>query len=707
MARPASIRTRFQATVVLLACAAVGVTGWIASTGATTALRQATYDRLTAIRETRSHALEQYFQDLSRHVAALSTSETTVLALQEFEAAWRRLDGLPAHDPARDGLARFYRGTLAPRIAGTLDAESLMATWFPRDPRVWRLQHAAISGNPHPPGSKDLLLEVPGTGDWGQVHARHHPTFHRYQTAFGFYDVFLVSAPEGRVLYSVMKEVDLGMALTEEPYRSTRLGRIYARALASAGRDADDRVVLEDYAPYVASSFAPAAFVASPVQVAGATIGVLAMQLSIREVDRVMTGARNWREAGFGDTGQAYLVGADGTLRSDLRQQTEDPAGLQARLRAAGTPADALERIRRAQTTVLSLPMDLRVVEPAGGDAAEFGVNLFGERVLRSHAAVDIPDLQWTLVAEIDADEALAPVRALQARLLTVGLTVAGLFFVVAGWLGASVTQPVLELARTVARLGAGQRGETVPVRSSDEVGQLAAAFNRMSADLERTTVSKTELEVLAGRLISAQEDERRRVARELHDDLVQRLAATAIEVGRLERLPAPSPEQQAGLAALKRTLAVLSEDVHGLSRRLHPATLEEQGLLAGIEKECRAFTERGGPPVEVRIEGAVDGLPTPVALTLYRVVQEALRNTLQHAGAADVRVTLRRGPAGVTLDVADDGKGFARGTPGWRAGLGLASMEERARLLGGTFAVDASPGRGTRVTVHLPLEGA
>lgn len=319
-------------------------------------------------------------------------------------------------------------------------------------------------------------------------------------------------------------------------------------------------------------------------------------------------------------------------------------------------------------------------------------------------------DLRWTLVAEIAEQEAFAPVRSLQARLLTVGLGVSALFFAVASWLGASVTRPVLELARTVARLGAGDRGATVPVRSRDEVGQLAEAFNRMSGDLERTTVSKGELERLAGRLISAQEDERRRVARELHDDLVQRVAATAIEVGRLERMAATAPAAVVpGLEQLKRTLAQLSEDVHRLSRRIHPAMLDELGLTAAIEAECRAFMERGGPPVDVRLtgeHGSVDELPRDATLALYRLVQEALRNAWQHAAATEVGIDLMRSDGVVRLTVRDNGHGFDRTAPDWKPGLGLASMEERTRLLGGHMSIASAPGQGTRIEVTLPIGG-
>ncbi len=396
---------------------------------------------------------------------------------------------------------------------------------------------------------------------------------------------------------------------------------------------------------------------------------------------------------------------SDNTLRSDLRALTDDPDRFYAGLARAGINAQVIDRIRADRTTVLNLPVDLRVRErlaraPSGTDV---GIDLQGREVLRSHAALQIPGLQWTVVAEIARDEALAPVRTLQAGVVTAGIGVAVVFFLVAGWVGASVTRPVLELARAVADLGSGARGATVPVRSNDEVGGLARAFNQMSEELQRTTVSKVELEALAQRLITAQEDERRRVGRELHDDLVQRIAATAIEVGRLERHPALTDDLRQGLTGLKQTLAALSEDVHGLSRRVHPALLDDLGLPAAMEAECRAFMERGGTPVALHIDATLDDIGKDAALAVYRIVQETLRNIWQHAAATEVSLSLSRSGPNLHLVIEDDGVGLTRVQSGPRQGLGLASMEERARLLGGTFTVQSTPGRGTRIDVVIP----
>ncbi|MCC6395061.1 MAG: HAMP domain-containing protein [Bryobacterales bacterium] len=670
-----SFRTKLQAAFVLLGLGAVAITNWQASSIASSALEQATLDRLTALRQTRASQIEHYFQDLEEDVAALSTDESTISAIEGFREAWAELPGLAQGSPGAGALRALYEREFPLPLA---------RNWYPTDPRAQTLQSIFLAANPHPVRERGLLLEV-NAGRYGAVHSRFHPTFHRYRSAFGFHDILLILAPEGRIVYTVRKEIDLGTSLRRDIMRTTGLARGYSRALAHSSSQA----VLEDYAPYAPSGLLPAAFAATPIRRAGAIIGVLAIQVSIEEVNRVMTGDRGWRAEGLGETGQAYLIGPDGLLRSDLRREIEDPAAFFSQLEKARVSPAIVERIRANRTAVLTLPMipELRSVP-----------------LLQSKAPLHLNELQWTIVAEIDSAEALAPIADLRHRTMATGMLVSAVFFVAAGLLAAAVTKPVLELAGWVRRLGAGERGVCLPKGSADEIGQLRDAFNRMSNDLQETTVSKKELEVLAGRLITAQEEERRRVARELHDDLTQRLAALAIEAGRLERLSESSGESRAGFEALKLEIRKLATETHGLSRRLHPALLDDLGLAAAIEAECRAFMERGGPVVEADIAGAPCGISRNVQLAVYRIVQEALRNVQRHSGATEVSLRLSAGGAGVMLWIQDNGSGFDRGGPGWRPGLGLASMEERARLLGGAFQVRSKPGEGTVIEVTLPM---
>lgn len=820
-----SYRSKLQFAFVLLGSVAIAFTGWQSWAGATAALERATSDRLSAIRQTRSRQIERYFEDLHSHVLALSSDESTIVALEEFEQAWGELPPLPPS--SEEVLLRHYQ-----EFFRSVPGGQQAGDWMPQDVRARTLQHHFIAANPHPIGYKDRLLDVPAAGRYGRAHARFHPTLHRYQTAFGFYDIFLLD-PEGRVLYSVFKEIDLGVQITRDPYRNTALSRVFQKAIAVTELE---HAVVEDYARYLPSHDAPAAFVAAPVWRRGEKIGVLAIQISIAEVNRVMTANRNWREEGLGETGQAYIVGADGALRSDLRQEIEKPANFLSQLRQANLDSSLIERIKANHTAVLNLKVPgfpKSTAEPS----TEQTTNLLHIQILRSSVPLAVPGLAWTLVAEIDTSEAFAPVTQLRSRIIGYGILIAAIFFLAATALARSVTEPVLQLTRSAHRMAERDFSVRTTVHSSDELGELAATFNRMAEDLERTTVSKQEvdrilsslinavfvievevgataddllsspireanpaaakllgysaeelrglalgqllpgpewkallarlyrerhlstveaellradrstvpvffnaaylsaqphrpggvvcaaqditeyrkatlalkqkqqeLERLAGRLIEAQEEERTRVARELHDDLTQRLAAVAIEAGRLQNLTSADAQQwREGLDNIKQKMASLSTDVHGLSRRLHPSSLDDLGLVAALQSECRSFFERGGPPVELEVSGIPDDLDKDIVLALYRIAQESLRNIGKHAQASQVWLTLAGSPDSIRLTIHDDGSGFDPSKGRRSPGLGLASMEERARLLGGGFSVVSTPGEGTTIQVTMP----
>ena len=215
---------------------------------------------------------------------------------------------------------------------------------------------------------------------------------------------------------------------------------------------------------------------------------------------------------------------------------------------------------------------------------------------------------------------------------------------------------------------------------------------------------SHAEIEDLAGRLITAQEAERARIARDLHDDISQKLAAISIAMSECTQ-----PELQASGELLAVVTAVqgqtieLVEDIRLLSHDLHPAALKHAGVVDALRSHCREFAKQ--QPIDVVVE-ADDDLAisdNTTALCLYRVVQEALRNIAKHANARQVHVTLRRVEEEVQLAVADDGNGFnlakAHELGG---GLGLRSIEERVRLVGGRLSIDTAPRMGTTITVWV-----
>lgn len=201
----------------------------------------------------------------------------------------------------------------------------------------------------------------------------------------------------------------------------------------------------------------------------------------------------------------------------------------------------------------------------------------------------------------------------------------------------------------------------------------------------------------LSGRLLTAHEDERRRLARELHDDLTQRLARLAIDAGRLER------RVGAEASAMREDLVHLSEDVHALSYRLHPSVLDDLGLVEALRAECDRVERHGDMRVEVEAQNVPEAVPGEASLCLFRVAQEAITNAARHGRASAVTVLLAPHHRGLQLAISDNGVGFDVAHSRARASLGLASMRERVRLVSGHLDIESTPGRGTTVVAWVP----
>ncbi|MGO9114710.1 MAG: ABC transporter substrate binding protein [Thermoguttaceae bacterium] len=217
-------------------------------------------------------------------------------------------------------------------------------------------------------------------------------------------------------------------------------------------------------------------------------------------------------------------------------------------------------------------------------------------------------------------------------------------------------------------------------------------------------SASEEETRALKGRLLMAQEDERKRLARELHDDVSQQLACAAIEAGKLKQLLLDSDPVRQSVGNLTDELDGIAEDVHRISRQLHPSILDDLGLKLAPESECNRFSERNGVQVRCTCRGVPTTLPSDAALCIYRIAQEALRNAVKHSGAHEVDVSLTADAEYLYLSVEDTGRGFDIREARGRAGLGLASMDERARLVGGVLTVESQPGQGTRIEARIPL---
>jgi PAS domain S-box-containing protein len=236
-----------------------------------------------------------------------------------------------------------------------------------------------------------------------------------------------------------------------------------------------------------------------------------------------------------------------------------------------------------------------------------------------------------------------------------------------------------------------------------NEQGKLLRIVGMVSDITERKLAEKALADV-SRRLIEAQEQERDRIARELHDDVGQRLALLAVELDQLHMEPPETPELLDRMGELQKQASEIATDIQTLSHDLHSAKLEYLGPVGAMRSLCQELGEQTKLKIEFKTQDLPNPLPPDISLCLFRVLQEALRNAVSHSGARQVEVELWGTPDEIHLAVSDRGIGFDSKTARGSRGLGLVSMEERLKLLKGSISIESQPNRGTTIHARLPL---
>ncbi|HUP46908.1 MAG TPA: HAMP domain-containing protein [Thermoanaerobaculia bacterium] len=252
------------------------------------------------------------------------------------------------------------------------------------------------------------------------------------------------------------------------------------------------------------------------------------------------------------------------------------------------------------------------------------------------------------------------------------------------------LTRPLREVAEGAQRIAAGDLALRVPVHGDDEIGRLGSSFNHMAAKIAQRDTSLREM---SKRLLSVQEEERIRIAREVHDELGQALTSLKIDL------------QQTGARDAARKIDHIVDLVRRIAFDLRPAILDDLGITAALEQQLRRLRESSGISTTLHVpeEPELDSL---TRVTLYRIAQEGLANVIRHAVATEVAVSLRVAGGTAVLEIRDNGRGIEEDRISSALSLGLVGMRERAELLGGDVAITSRSGEGTVVTVTLPVGG-
>ena len=479
----AGLAIKLFAILILLGAVAVLVTGVLGYMRARDALQQSIYNQLTATRKSKARQIETYFRTIRNELSQLAVSKMAIDAARGFNAGFDELDRADVPFDIRRQVGDWYEEQFLPDMRRILGKKPNVNDYLPVGPAAYYLQYHYIVTNPYPAAQRKLLDDAGDGSAYSAQHAIYHPLLRAAAASFGFFDFMLANPKSGRIVYGVDKEVDLGASLRTGSYRQSNLAAAVARCGVTPDRSA---VCLEDFAPYAPSGGAPIAFMAAPVIDQGSVIGVLVAQLSIDEIDNVVTGDRRWRQDGFGATGEAYLVGPDHFARSGPRAFYEANDVYFAELKGGGEADEDIDAIRRYGTPVLHQRIDTAATRAASAGAEGTG-EILGYRhipILASWGPLAIPGLKWVLVVKIDTSEAFAPIYKLQRDLMIVGGLALLVVIVTGAWLSRSLLGPLRELTAGVTRFAAGDYGAKVPVRTRDEIGALCTAFNGMVEEL-------------------------------------------------------------------------------------------------------------------------------------------------------------------------------------------------------------------------------
>ena len=622
------LAAKLFAILTLLGAIAVLVTGVLGYMRARDALQDSIYNQLTAARKSKARQVETYIRTIRTELSQLANAKMTVDAALAFRAAFEELDQTDLAFDTRRDVGDWYRTEFMPEMARVRGEDLNINDYLPTGTAAYYLQDHYIVDNPYPKDRRKLV-DDPGDGStYSRQHVIYHPLLRGAATAYGFFDVMLADAKSGRLVYTVAKEVDFATSLRAGPYRRTNMAAGVARCSLPGDKSA---VCFEDFAPYAPSHGAPTAFMTAPVIDQGVVVAVLIAQLSIEEIDNVVTGGRQWRQEGFGATGEAYLIGPDRSVRSGPRAYYENPERYFIELKHGGELDENIDAIRRYGT-----PVTHQHVATEASRGALAGIEGTGEisgyrgvPTLASWGPLSIPGIKWGLIAQIDSSEAFAPIYKLQRELMIVG-GIALLVVVLTGaWLSRSLLGPLRELTAGVTRFAAGDYATQVTVRTRDEIGRLCSAFNGMVDQLRDKNViienkNRENEELLLNVLPAPIANRLRGGEARIADGFAEVTVAFADIVGFTQMSAGMPPADVVTL-------------LNGLFTRFDEAAHD-----LGIEK--------------IKTVGdaymAVCGLPVPVANHAERMVRMAIRmvhitreHAMEHNVAIKLRVGINSGP--------------------------------------------------------------
>jgi len=509
--------------VTILSSFIVGLLGW---QNGRSALMEAISQQLTSVRASQAYQVERYFREVYSHTRTLSEDRMIVNAMKQFREGFDVGLYRPLSKEQEDAVSTYYEKTFSPQLARAYQDAPLSILFQPKRAVTNYFQYHYIVENHYPSGSKDLLTDAKNdTTIYNRFHRFFHPLLRNIQKEFNYYDIFLIDIESLNISYSVYKETDFATSLKDGPYSESGLG-VLANKIAAEPERGEVSVV--DYRSYVPSYGEAAAFVGAPIYDGNEAIGVLAIQLSATEVNKIMTFDEAWASNGLGDTGESYLVGSDKMMRSDSRLLIEDRTAFYSDLEKMDLLPSTVTRIQNFNSTKLLQPVVSTSVDFAFEDetGTHLSVNYLGKPVLSSYASLNIPGLNWAIISEISRTEAFSPVAQLQRNILMWGVVLVLMVALLSMLLSRYFVKPIEKLTHGVQQFRNGNTEQRIELESKDEFGELATQFNSLVTNTQEQAIlieqKNDEIDQLLLNILPETVIERVRAGEQVADKLQQ-----------------------------------------------------------------------------------------------------------------------------------------------------------------------------------------
>jgi methyl-accepting chemotaxis protein len=651
------IKTKLRAGSILLALVpavvASALLGMIAVDNAETAIGEQVQSRLTSLREDRGNQIISYFHTMRDQALVYNKDRMIINAMTGLSEAFNNFPNEVTVDLAAEkkSLKEYYTNDFSNEYASRNSGKrpDVEGIFSKLDDATVVMQQRYIKANPNKLGSKDQLMASSDGSVYSKLHAVYHPSIREMQQRFGYYDIFLVSADTGRVVYTVFKELDYATSLKDGPYANTGLGDAYRGAMALAS---GNEVYMTDFAPYLPSYQDPAIFLATPIFDGDKRIGVLVFQLPIDRINSVMTGDGKWKESGLGESGETYLVGSDKKMRSQSRFWLEDPKGFLTAIRAAGVDAATINAIKDKKTVIgLQSVNSLGVRNALQGKT---GFSIFndyrGVPVLSAYKPIEVNGQKWAIMAEEDEAEADAPAARLHGYVVNIIWATALVLLLASGVLGwlfsNSLVRPLERIVSSMKDISSGSGDLTVRLDDSakDELGMLARAFNtfvqKLDGIMSDIGESTTELATASEELSMITKDTRGGIERqqeEIHQvaTAVVEMTATVKDVAQNTNAVADASRHAGSQVDTGR---VVVKDSASAIKRLSDSLVESQQVVDALQDD----SEKVGTVLDV-----IKSIAEQTNLLALNAAIEAARAGEQGRGFAvvadEVRVLAKR----------------------------------------------------------------